>query len=126
VILVDTSVWIGHLRTSNPVLVRFLDGGLVVSHPFVIGELALGNIRQREVVLDALQALPRAVVAADEEVLHFITRQALAGRGIGYVDVHLLASARLTAGTLLWTDDTRLHAIAAELAVAFGAPPNAL
>jgi predicted nucleic acid-binding protein len=69
VIPVDTSVWIGHLRTSNPVLVRFLDGGRVVSHPFVIGELALGNIRQREVVLDALQSLPRAVVAADEEVL---------------------------------------------------------
>jgi hypothetical protein len=107
-------------------LVRLLNGGLVVSHPFVIGELALGNIRQCEVVLDALQSLPRAVVAADEEVLHLITHQALAGRGIGYVDVHLLASARLTAGTLLWTDDRRLHAIAAELAIAFGAPSEAL
>ena len=118
-ILVDTSVWIAHLRSRNPTLVRLLDRGLVVSHPFIVGELALGTIVQREAVLDALLGLPRAAVATDGEVLHFIVRHALAGRGIRYVDVHLLASARLTAGTRLWTNDKRLHAVAAELAAAF-------
>jgi predicted nucleic acid-binding protein len=118
VILVDTPVWISHLRASNPMLVGLLERRLVVMHPFVIGELALGNIRQREAMLDALLGLPRAAVAADGEVPHFITRHGLAGRGIGYVDVHLLASARLTAETLLWTNDRRLHETAAGLALA--------
>ena len=119
VILVDTSVWIAHLRSSDPTLVHLLDRGLVVSHPFVVGELALGTLRQREAVLDALLGLPRAAVATDGEVLHFIARHALAGRGVGYVDIHLLASVRLTAGTTLWTSDKHLHAITAELALAF-------
>jgi hypothetical protein len=100
-------------------LVNLLDRGLVLSHPFVIGELVLGTIRQRETVLDALLGLPRAAVATDDEVLHFIALHALAGRGVGYVDVHLLASVRLTAGTALWTSDKRLYATATELAVAY-------
>jgi len=114
-ILVDTSVWIDHLRASDRELADMLDDGLVLAHPFIVGELALGNLRQRDVVLSALNDLPRAMVANQEEVLGFVSRHALYGRGIGYVDAHLLASARLTPETRLWTRDKRLGAVAAEL-----------
>jgi predicted nucleic acid-binding protein len=117
-ILVDTSVWIDHLRTDNALLARLLNSGRVLTHPFVIGELALGRLREREVVLAALSDLPRAVAATDPEVLSFIDRQALLGRGIGYVDVHLLAAVRLTAGAELWTKDNRLRHVAEELGLA--------
>ena len=117
-ILVDTSIWIDHLRTDNSALKRLLDAGRVLMHPFVIGELALGRMRQREVILAALSDLPRAELATDAEVLGFVDREALFGRGIGYVDVHLLASVRLTAGTRLWTRDTRLRDVAEELGLA--------
>lgn len=92
---------------------------MVLTHPFVVGELALGNLRQRDVVMNALSGLPGSSVATDAEVLHFIDRYALFGRGIGYVDVHLLAGVRLTGGTTLWTNDKRLHRIAADLGLAF-------
>jgi len=118
VILVDTSVWVDHLRAGDHPLAALLDAGLVLTHPFVIGELAMGNLRRREIVLGALSDLPRASVATDEEVLHFIDHHALFGRGIGLVDVHLLAAARLTAGAELWTTDQRLHGIAVELGLA--------
>ena len=93
-------------------LAELLDAGSVVLHPFVLGELALGNLSPRELVLNSLQALPRATVAMHEEVLDFIETDALYGLGIGYVDAHLLASVRLTAGTLLWTRDKRLQQVA--------------
>jgi len=115
VILVDTSVWIDHLRSGNASLARLLDSGEVVAHPFVIGELALGNLTQRDLVLDAMRELPQANVAADFEVLHFIREEVLFGRGIGYVDAHLLASVRLSPGTRLWTRDKRLHEVAGQL-----------
>ena len=114
-ILVDTSVWIDHLRSGNASLARLLDNGEVVAHPFVIGELALGNLTQRDLVLDAMRELPQANVAADFEVLHFIREEVLFGRGIGYVDAHLLASVRLSPGTRLWTRDKRLHEVAGQL-----------
>jgi predicted nucleic acid-binding protein len=117
-ILVDTSVWIDHLRADNALLARLLNSGRVLTHPFVIGELALGYMRQREVVLAALSDLPRAEVATDAEVLSFIDSQALVGRGIGYVDVHLLAAVRLVAGAELWTKDKRLRHVAEELGLA--------
>jgi predicted nucleic acid-binding protein len=117
-ILVDSSVWVDHLRANDDVLVGLLDAGMVLAHPFVIGELALGNLRQREIVLGALSDLPRAVVATDAEVLHFIGRHKLFGRGVGYIDVHLLAAIRLTAGAELWTRDKRLHGIAVSLGLA--------
>jgi len=91
---------------------------MIFTHPFVIGEIALGNLRQRRVVLKALLQLPQATVATDDEALHFIDSNALFGRGIGYVDVHLLAAVRLTPGTRLWTNDKRLHAVAAVLGLA--------
>ncbi len=114
-ILVDTSVWVDHLRAGSQVLSALLDAGRVLTHPFVIGELALGNLRQRKVVLDAMADLPRASVATDIEVLHFIDRHALFRRGIGLVDAHLLAAARLTAGAELWTNDAKLHRVASQL-----------
>lgn len=121
-ILADTSVWVDHLRASDKALVTLLDAGMVLAHPFVIGELALGNLRQREIVLKALADLPHASVATDVEVLHFIERQALFGRGIGYIDAHLLAAVQLTAGTELWTKDKRLHAVAVQLGLAIMLP----
>jgi predicted nucleic acid-binding protein len=118
VILVDSSVWVDHLRSGDATLARLLNDGRVIAHPFVVGELALGSLRQRELILTALQDLPQAVVASDIEVLRFINQQALYGLGIGYVDAHLLASVRLTAGGSLWTRDRRLQSVADRLGVA--------
>jgi predicted nucleic acid-binding protein len=118
VILVDTSIWVDHLRAGDARLAQLLAAGLVLTHPFVIGELALGALRQREAVLAALTDLPRAVMAADAEVLDFINRHALFGRGLGYVDAHLLAGARLTMGSKLWTNDQRLKGVSEALGLA--------
>jgi predicted nucleic acid-binding protein len=122
VILADTSVWVDHLRAGDKTLAALLDAGMVLAHPFIIGELALGNLRQREVVLNALADLPHASVATDAEVLHFIERHALAGRGIGYIDAHLLAAVKLTGGAELWTSDKRLHGVAVQLGLALTPP----
>jgi len=113
-ILVDTSIWVDHLRKGDARLKTFLGAGQVVIHPFVLGELALGNLRQRNAVLSSLRGLPHAVLARNEEVMDFIERHALAGLGIGFVDAHLLASARLTSA-FLWTRDKRLLAAAVKL-----------
>ncbi len=107
-ILVDTSVWIDHFRRGNPTLVAALEREDVLTHPFVIGELACGELKKRREVLDLLAALPAAVVASDEETLNFIERHRLMGNGIGYIDAHLLASVALTEGGRLWTLDKRL------------------
>ena len=117
-ILVDTSVWIEHLRLAGAILSELLGDGEVLVHPFVLGELALGSLRQRDVFLSDLRDLPQAIVASDGEVLSLIDRRTLFGRGIGYVDAHLLAAARLTAGSKLWTHDRRLQAVAAQLDLA--------
>ncbi|OWJ68552.1 type II toxin-antitoxin system VapC family toxin [Inquilinus limosus] len=116
-ILLDTSVWVDHLRAGDEGVAALLDSGRVLSHPFVIGELALGHLRQRKTIIPALQNLPQASIATDAEVLLFIERNALAGLGIGYVDVHLLAATRLTAGSALWTRDKRLAGIAERLSL---------
>ncbi len=121
-ILADTSVWIDHLRARDDRLAALLNTGLILCHPFVIGEVALGTMNQRVTILRALSSLPRVVVATDAEALLVIEHLSLFGRGIGYVDVHLLASVRLTAGAALWTHDKRLHAVAANLNLAI-APP---
>ena len=117
-ILVDTSVWIDHLRSASAILSELLGDGEVLGHPFVLGELALGNLRRREEILRILRRLPQATSASHGELLEFIDREALFGRGIGYVDAHLLAAARLTTGTKLWTHDRRLQAVAAQLGLA--------
>ena len=117
-ILVDTSVWIEHLRSADAVLRELLGEGRVLGHPLVLGELALGNLRQRHEIMQISQRLPQATNASHVEVLRFIDREVLFGRGIGYVDAHLLAATRLTAGSKLWTRDRRLHAVAAQLGLA--------
>ena len=110
-ILVDTSVWVDHLRSGLPLLANFLEEGEVLIHPWVIGEIACGNLRNRNQVLNLLQGLPTAVVASDSEVLLLIERSNLMGRGIGYVDAALLAAAKLSRCGL-WTQDRRLAALA--------------
>lgn len=120
-ILVDTSVWVDHLRSGDRLLARLLDDSRVLSHPWVIGELALGGLRNRREVLDLLQDLPSASPATPAETLLLIEDSMLAGRGIGYVDVQLLAATRLTPDARLWTRDRRLAAAASDLGVGFKA-----
>ena len=119
-LLVDTSVWIDHLRGRRGDLVGPLHDGLVLTHRFVIGELACGNLARRDEVLGLLAALPRAPEATHEESLALVAGSRLAGCGLGWVDVHLLAGARL-AGAQLWTRDRALAAAAARLGL--GASP---
>lgn len=117
-ILVDTSVWVEHLRKGAPALATALEQGTVLAHPFVLGELACGNLKNRGEVLRLLRELPAAPMATDAEALDFIERRALMGRGIGYIDVHLLASVSLTGSARLWTRDQRLAAVAGDLKLA--------
>jgi predicted nucleic acid-binding protein len=117
-VLVDTSVWVEHLRRGVPELARLLEAGSVVCHPFVLGELACGNLKNRREILDLLGTLCTCPVAVHEEVLAFIETNRLMGRGLGYIDVHLLASAKL-AGVPLWTLDHPLTAAASGLHVAY-------
>ncbi|MDN5895807.1 MAG: type II toxin-antitoxin system VapC family toxin [Nocardioides sp.] len=114
-ILVDTSTWIDHLRSSDAQLVTLLQDSKVLGHPWVTGELALGNLARRNEVLGLLHNLPHTTVATDVEVMTLIDHHQLFGLGSGYVDAHLLASTRLSAGAKLWTRDKRLHATAAQL-----------
>ena len=116
-ILVDSSVWIDHLRDSDPALAGLLNIGGALAHPFVIGELALGSLQRREVILGLLRDLPQAILAQDAEVARFIEGHRLFGLGIGYVDAHLLASVTLTPGASLWTRDRRLRDVATRLNV---------
>jgi predicted nucleic acid-binding protein len=116
-ILVDTSIWIDHFRNADADLINLLQNAEVLAHPFVIGEIALGNLRNRGVVIAMLSALPRAIVASDAEVLRFIDMSALVGQGIGYIDSHLLASTKLTQSSSIWTRDKRLKAAAARLSL---------
>jgi predicted nucleic acid-binding protein len=113
-VLVDTSVWVDHLRRGNPALRELLEDERVVCHAFVLGELACGNLRDRATILTLLRALPQTPSAEDEEVLHLLDARQLHGRGLGWVDVHLLASALLL-GCALWTLDRRLQRAARRL-----------
>lgn len=116
-ILVDTSVWIDHLRSGVPALSAVLHRNEVLMHPCVLGELACGNLKRRTDTLDYLYELPSAPAATDAEALDLIERRHLMGRGIGYVDIHLLAAAALGGDARLWTRDKRLAAVAAELSI---------
>lgn len=123
-ILVDTSVWVDHLRRGDAGLVDLLERSAVLMHPFVVGEMACGSLRDRESILELLQDLPAAVVASTDEVLGFIERHVLHGQGIGYVDVHLLASTALSEGARLWTRDKKLSRVAAALGCAYPEPAH--
>lgn len=115
-ILADTSIWVDHLRKGNPRLSRLLNDGVVVCHPFVVGELACGNIQNRAVILSLLAALPSVKAAGHDEAVQLVSDRKLHGKGLGWVDVHLLASTLLT-GCRLWTKDKALAKAAVTLAV---------
>ncbi len=117
-ILVDTSVWVDHFRGGVPALVRALDEDSVLVHPFVAGELALSGLARRDEILALLEELPQATTATHDEALRAVRERRLDGRGIGWVDAHLFASALLSDATL-WTHDRRLRAICADAGIAF-------
>jgi predicted nucleic acid-binding protein len=116
VVLVDTSVWVEHFCSVEPTLAGLLEGASVLTHPLVLGELFCGRFNNRRQVFDYLQALPRAQVATHEEVMRFVDERKIFGRGVGWIDMHLLACALLS-DCLLFTRDRRLAEIAAELGV---------
>jgi hypothetical protein len=117
-VLVDTSVWVSHLRDGSAELSSLLNDGGVFCHPFIAGELACGNLKDRSAILSLLQLLPMSIEAEHEEVLSFIENRRLMGKGIGYVDVHLLLSALLT-DSPLWTLDKKLAQVAANLNIKY-------
>lgn len=121
-IVVDSSVWIDHFRDPDSVLLQLLEERRILIHPFVIGEVALGHVRRREMALSELKELRRVAMAEDKEVLQFIHDNRLFGIGIGYIDAHLLASTMLTKGAALWTLDGRLRAAAMRLGLAADRP----
>jgi predicted nucleic acid-binding protein len=117
-VLADTSVWVNHFRGRDNLLVGALERGEILMHPFVLGELACGNLKNRHELLGLLSGLPSAPVATDYETLQFIERHRLMGAGLGYIDVHLLASTTLGAPAGLWTTDRRLAEAARKLKIA--------
>jgi len=117
-VLVDTSIWVSHFREGNPQLKDLLLNGRAVCHSFIIGELACGNLQNREEIFSLMQALPSSVTAEHEEVLQLIDTHQLMGIGLRYVDVHLLASALLS-GIPIWTDDKKLKEAARKLNVSY-------
>jgi predicted nucleic acid-binding protein len=119
VVLVDTSVWVSHFRETHAGLVELLDNGEVVCHPFIVGELACGNLKNRTTVISLLEALPVALLVEYEEVLAFIDGHNVMGKGLGFIDVHLLAAALLS-GVSLWTLDKKLAKVAKELHCNYG------
>ena len=125
-ILVDTSIWVDHFRTGEKGLVDLMNAERVLTHPFIIGELALAHLPNRQTVLRFLAKLPEAITAREDEALHFIEKHALASQGIGYVDAQILASAQLTIGARLWTRDKRLLAVAGRMGLSMqtAAPLN--
>ncbi|MGH7125015.1 MAG: type II toxin-antitoxin system VapC family toxin [Stellaceae bacterium] len=118
-ILVDTSVWVDHLRRGDARLRALLENARVLAHPFIVGEIACGSLSDRTVVLELLRGLPMTAVAEAQEVLELIERRRIHGKGLGYVDVHLLAAVALTPGSRLWTRDKRLHQAAVSLHCAY-------
>jgi predicted nucleic acid-binding protein len=117
-LLVDSNVWIGHIGSAVSGLEQALLAGDVLGHPFVTGEVAMGSLRDRALVIRLLRTLPQAEKAKDDEVLELVERERLFSLGLGWVDAHLLAATLLTPETRLWTRDRRLHAAAERLGVA--------
>lgn len=118
-ILVDTSVWIDHFRNGVPPLAVLLDNSRVLTHPFVLGEIACGNLRDRQETLRLLSGLPAAPEASNAEVMTFIESNKLMGKGIGFVDAHLLAAVALAADARLWTHDRSLDRASTKLRLAY-------
>jgi predicted nucleic acid-binding protein len=121
-ILVDSSVWIEHVRAPDEIMLELLRDRMVLVHPFVIGEMAIGHVRRREAVLSELKELPQAPLVDDDEVLEFIMKRRLFGQGIGYIDAHLLASSMISSKSSIWTLDRNLRAVAERLGLAADRP----
>ena len=121
-ILADTSVWVDHLRNRNPEMERLLGGGQIVMHPFIVAEISLGSLHNRQKTLDDLEALLEVNVAALNEVRHMIGSHTLHSKGIGLTDAHLIASCLMTPGTQLWTRDGALKRVAAALGILANLP----
>lgn len=117
-VLVDTSVWVAHFREGNSGLASLLNSGQVCCHPLIVGELACGNLKQRSEILSLLRALPSVVVAEHDEVIDLIENQRLMGKGLGFIDMHLIASALMSRVTL-WTFDRKMSQFAALLGLAY-------
>ena len=117
-ILVDTSVWVSHFREGNTELQQLLNEGDIVCHPFIIGELACGNIQNRSEIFILLSSLPMVKESNHHEVLVFIEKKKFMGKGLGYIDVHLLASALLS-NVAIWSFDNKLNETAAELGMSY-------
>ena len=117
-ILVDTSVWINHFRKIDAELVANLNTGSVACQPFIIGDLACGNLENRKEILELFRSLPSSPIVEPDELLTFIESNSLMGKGLGYVDVHLLASAVL-AGIALWTNDRKLRRASQDLGISY-------
>jgi predicted nucleic acid-binding protein len=117
-VLVDTSIWVAHLRHGDRELENLLIDAEVICHPFIIGELACGNLRNRNEILSLLKSLPLALTIECDEFIFFVDRNRLMGIGIGFVDVHLLASAQLSE-IPLWTAGKRLKSAATKLGLAY-------
>ena len=118
-ILADTSVWIEYVRSGEPAFASLLNAEQILVHPFVLGELAVGSLKDRARFIETLRDMPQSMIALDDEVLRLIEKRGIFGRGIGYVDAHLLASVMLSAGSRLFTRDKRLARIATALEVGF-------
>ena len=121
-ILADTSIWVDHLRNRNPEMERLLGGGQIMMHPFIVAEISLGSLHNRQKMLDDLEALLEVNVAALNEVQHMIESHTLYSKGIGLTDAHLLASCLMTPGTQLWTRDGALKNVAAALGILVNLP----
>lgn len=115
-VLADTSIWIWHLRSTDPMLAGLLEGASVVTHPMVLGELSCGNPKNRKQILELLRALPSVQVATHDEVIHLVEQRKLYSRGVGWIDMHLLASSLLS-GCFLLTRDKRLGDLAREVGI---------
>ncbi len=118
-ILVDTSIWIDHLRQEEAQLKQLLTQGQVATHPFIIGEIACGNLNNRQAILSYLDNLEKVKQAEHHEVIYLIEKCQLMGKGIGYIDAHLLASCLINQATHLWTRDKRLNKLATNLKLNF-------
>jgi predicted nucleic acid-binding protein len=122
VILADTSIWVGHLRNRNPEMEKYLSRGQILTHPFIVAELSLGSLRNRQSTLGAMESLLEVKVAALSEVRHMIEAHTLYSKGIGLTDAHLIASCLITPGTQLWTRDVAMKKVAAALGILVDLP----
>jgi predicted nucleic acid-binding protein len=118
-ILVDTSVWVDHLRSANAGLIALLERGAVLTHPLIIGELACGNLQNRTALISLWRNLPRITPVTNTEALYFLEQRQLMGKGVGFIDIHLLAAVALQGDSLLWTRDKRLAVLAIQLGLSF-------